>query len=676
MIAMGRKQSVSVLERIRSPRDLRELTPEELALLSQEIRDFLIAHVARTGGHLGPNLGVVELTLALHRVFDSPRDTLVFDTGHQSYVHKLVTGRQNFETLRTEGGLSGYPSRAESEHDVVESSHASSSLAWVDGISRARKLAGQDDRWTVGVIGDGALTGGMAWEALNNISADHDRHAVIVVNDNGRSYAPTVGGLAQTMQGVGGSVGRHIDKVRVSRRYEDTMKFMKERLKDGNPLSQFTYKSLHAAKAGVKDWWAPQGLFADLGIKYMGPVDGHNQAELEEALSAAKAFGGPVIVHALTKKGFGYAPAMDDEDDQFHSVGIIDPATGKPLSAPTGTSWTKVFGQELADISDERPDVVALTGAMLKPTGLAAMAQRHPDRVIDVGIAEQHAAASAAGLAFGGFHPVVAIYATFLNRAYDQLLMDVALHKAGVTFVLDRAGVTGPDGASHHGMWDMALVQSIPGLHLAAPRDATRLKELLREAVAINNAPSVLRFSKGTVGADIVAVERTSDGVDVLRDEHVEEPDVLLVAVGGFAELALDVAQRLTSQGISSTVVDPRWVLPVPASIIQMADQHRLVVTLEDGVRAGGVGSRLRQEMRAAGVDTGLNEVGLPDEFLDHGTRAQVLERVGVTAQKITQDVVAQVLGTKVPRARPAGVRTGALPVIQHDLGQRVDDGA
>lgn len=667
---------MSVLERIRSPRDLRELNPEELAQLSQEIRDFLIAHVARTGGHLGPNLGVVELTLALHRVFDSPHDTLVFDTGHQSYVHKLVTGRQNFDTLRTEGGLSGYPSRAESEHDVVESSHASSSLAWVDGISRARKLAGQDDRWTIGVIGDGALTGGMAWEALNNISADHDRHAVIVVNDNGRSYAPTVGGLAQTMQGVGGSVGRQIDKVRVSRRYEDTMRFMKDRLKDGSPLSQFTYKSLHAAKAGVKDWWAPQGLFADLGIKYMGPVDGHNQAELEEALSAAKAFGGPVIVHAITKKGYGYAPAMDDEDDQFHSVGIIDPATGKPLSAESGVSWTKVFGQELADIADERPDVVALTGAMLKPTGLATMAERHPDRVIDVGIAEQHAAASAAGLAFGGFHPVVAIYATFLNRAYDQLLMDVALHKAGVTFVLDRAGVTGPDGASHHGMWDMALVQSIPGLHLAAPRDATRLKELLREAVAIEDAPSVVRYSKGTVGPDIVAVARTQDGVDVLRDAGAEEPDVLLVAVGGFAELALDVAQRLTQQGISSTVVDPRWVLPVPASIIEMADRHRLVVTLEDGVRAGGVGSRVRQEMRAAGVDTGLNEVGLPDEFLDHGTRGQVLARVGVTAQKITQDVVAQVLGTKVPRAKPAGVRTGALPVTRPDLGRRSDNGA
>ncbi|WP_394159560.1 1-deoxy-D-xylulose-5-phosphate synthase [Galactobacter valiniphilus] len=657
---------MTLLEGIHSPRDLRSLGREELATLAQEIRDFLISHVARTGGHLGPNLGVVELTLALHRVFDSPNDTLVFDTGHQSYVHKLVTGRQNFDTLRHEGGMSGYPSRSESEHDVVESSHASSSLAWVDGISRARALAGEKDRWTVGVIGDGALTGGMAWEALNNIAADPERHAVIVVNDNGRSYAPTVGGLARTMQGISGTVGRKIDKVRVSRPYEDTMRFLKQRLKDGNAFSQFTYKSLHAAKAGIKDWWAPQGLFADLGIKYIGPVDGHNQAEVEEALSAAKAFGGPVIVHVITQKGHGYAPAVEDEDDQFHAVGVIDPATGKPLKASSGPSWTSVFGHELADIADERPDVVGITGAMLIPVGLSAMKERHPERVIDVGIAEQHAVASAAGLAFGGFHPVVAVYATFLNRAYDQLLMDVALHRAGVTFVLDRAGVTGPDGASHHGMWDMALVQSIPGLHLAAPRDPGRLRELLREAVAIADAPSVLRFPKGTAGADIPAIARTVDGVDVLADSGEEEPDVLLVAVGAFADLALDVAARLKDQGISSTVVDPRWVLPVPRSVIDMADRHRLVVTLEDGVRAGGVGARLRQEMRAAGVDTGLNEVGLPDEFLDHGTREQVLNRVGVSAQQITQDVVAQVLGTKVPRARPVGQRaaTGALPVV------------
>jgi len=654
---------------MRSPRDVRALGPQELPSLAQEIRDFLISHVTRTGGHLGPNLGVVELTIALHRVFESPHDTLVFDTGHQSYVHKLLTGRQDFDTLRHRGGLSGYPSRAESEHDVVESSHASSSLAWVDGISRARSLAGETNRWTVGVIGDGALTGGMAWEALNNIAADPARRAVIVVNDNGRSYAPTVGGLARTMQGMAATVGRKIDKVRVSRRYEDTMSFLKQRLKDGNPASQFTYKSLHAAKAGLKDWWAPQGLFADLGIKYIGPVDGHQLAEVEEALADAKAFEGPVIVHVITRKGHGYAPALADEADQFHAVGVIDPATGRPLASSPGRSWTSVFGEELADLSDERADLVGITGAMLIPVGLAPMKERHPERVIDVGIAEQHAVASAAGLAFGGFHPVVAVYATFLNRAYDQLLMDVALHRAGVTFVLDRAGVTGPDGASHHGMWDMALVQSVPGLHLAAPRDATRLREELREAVAVSDAPTVLRFPKGSTGDEIEAIARTADGVDVLSDAGEAEPDVLIVAVGAFARLALDVSARLRDQGISSTVVDPRWVLPVPRSVIGMADRHRLVVTIEDGVRAGGVGSRFRQEMRAAGVDTGLNEVGLPDRFLDHGTREEVLEEVGVTARQITQDVVAQVLGTKVPRARPAG-RGSAEPF----LAQEPDD--
>lgn len=644
--------------------------------LAQEIRDFLISHVAQTGGHLGPNLGVVELTLAAHRVFESPHDTIVFDTGHQSYVHKLVTGRQDFATLRHRGGLSGYPSRAESEHDVVESSHASSSLAWVDGISRARALAGEKDRWTVGVIGDGALTGGMAWEALNNIAADPERQAVIIVNDNGRSYAPTVGGLAATMAQVGTHVGRKIDKVRVSRRYEDTMRFLKSRLKDGGPAAQFTYKSLHAAKAGIKDWWAPQGLFGDLGIKYIGPVDGHHQQELEEALAAAKDFGGPVIVHAVTQKGRGYAPARADEDDQFHAVGVIDPATGKPVRESSGTSWTSVFSNEIANISDERADVVGLTGAMLIPVGLDEMKRRHPERVFDVGIAEQHAVASAAGLAFGGFHPVVAVYATFLNRAYDQLVMDVALHHAGVTFVLDRAGVTGPDGASHHGMWDMALVQSIPGLHLAAPRDEARLREELREAVAIADAPSVVRFPKGSVGENIEAIARTVDGVDVLADSGEEEPDVLLVAVGSMVPLALEVAARLKHQGISSTVVDPRWVLPVPRSVIDFADRHRLVVTLEDGVRAGGVGSRIRQEMRAAGVDTGLNEVGLPDEFLEHGTRDEVLASVGITAQQVTRDVVDSVLGTKVPRARPAGQRaaTGALPIIELDRQQPPTD--
>ena len=657
---------MGILETIRNPQDLSKLTEPQLGQLAGEIREFLISNVSQTGGHLGPNLGVVELTLAVHRIFDSPRDSIVFDTGHQSYVHKLVTGRQDFSSLRQQGGLSGYPDRGESEHDVVESSHASSSLSWADGISRARQLTGDADRYVVAIVGDGALTGGMAWEAINNIAADKRRRVVIVVNDNGRSYAPTVGGLADYLA----SLRPTIDSLRTARSYEVALEWWKKKLQNGGPLGQFTYKSLHAMKKGVKDWWAPQGMFEDLGMKYIGPVDGHNLQAMENALTKARHYGGPVIVHAMTEKGHGYGPARAHEDDQFHAVGIIDPETGEPAASPGAESWTSVFADEISAIADERDDIVGITGAMLIPVGLHKFAERHPNRVFDVGIAEQHALTSAAGMAFGGLHPVVAVYATFLNRAFDQLLMDVALHKAGVTVVLDRAGVTGPDGASHHGMWDMAMVQIIPGLHLAAPRDATRLREELREAVAVRDAPTVVRFSKGSVGSEVEAIERLPDGVDVLarRPAGSTENDVLIISVGAMSELSLDVASRLGAQGISSTVVDPRWLLPVRKSIIALAARHRLVVCIEDGVRAGGVGSRIRQEMRAAGVDTALNEVGLPVEFLDHGTRSQVLERVGLTAQQITHDVVAQVLGTKVPFARPLPGQdhptTGSLPKL------------
>ncbi|MDJ0314639.1 1-deoxy-D-xylulose-5-phosphate synthase [Arthrobacter sp. H35-D1] len=663
---------MGLLETITDPRDLSRLSDTQMESLAQEIRDFLIANVSQTGGHLGPNLGVVELTLAIHRVFDSPRDSIVFDTGHQSYVHKLVTGRQDFSTLRQTGGLSGYPDRGESEHDIVESSHASSSLSWADGISRARKLTGEGDRYVVAVVGDGALTGGMTWEAINNIAADKDRRVVIVVNDNGRSYAPTVGGVAEYLA----SLRPAIDHVRTRKSYEASMTWGKKRLQDGSVAGRFVYKSLHAAKTGMKDWWAPQGLFDDLGMKYLGPVDGHDEKAMEAALTAAKNYGGPVIVHAYTEKGRGYAPARADINDQFHAVGVINPETGVSVEAAGGKSWTSVFGEEITKIAEEREDIVAVTGAMLQPLGLTAFAMEFPDRVVDVGIAEQHALTMAAGMAFGGLHPVVAMYATFLNRGFDQLLMDIALHKAGVTIVLDRAGVTGPDGPSHHGMWDLAMLQIVPGLHLAAPRDEVRLREELREAVAISDAPSVVRYSKGKVGPEVVAIERLYDGVDVLaRNEHdmpedgVEpQTDVLIVSVGAMSEMSLDVARRIGAQGISSTVVDPRWVMPVPRSIVQLASQHRIVIVVEDGVRTGGVGARIRQELRAAGIDTALNEVGLPVEFLSHGTRAEVMERVGLTAQRVAQDTVEQVIGTRVPFARPLpghpAPRTGQMPIL------------
>lgn len=650
---------MTLLERITNPRDLDALTQQELIDLAQEIRDFLVRNVAATGGHLGPNLGVVELTIALHRVFHSPHDPIVFDTGHQSYVHKLLTGRQDFTTLRQRGGLAGYPDRQESEHDVVESSHASSSLSWADGISRAYSMTGRQDRSVVVVVGDGAMTGGMTWEAANNIAGDPDRKVVIVVNDNGRSYAPTVGGLARQLHSLKMDVQQGVDAVRTDRRYEELLSTVKGGLKNAGPLGQAAYRGLHGMKVGLKDVVVPHGLFADLGMKYVGPVDGHDLEALEQALRNAKNFGGPVIVHAITEKGHGYPPALADEADMFHAVGTIDPETGQPIKPSSGRSWTAVFRDEIAAIADQREDIVGVTGAMLIPVGLQKMQEKHPDRVVDVGIAEQHAITMAAGMAFGGLHPVVALYATFLNRGFDQLLMDVALHKAGVTVVLDRSGVTGPDGPSHHGMWDLALLQIIPGLHLAAPRDEATLVEQLREAVAVDDAPTVIRYPKGTVGPEVSAFERLEDGVEILLRTDADKPadgdrDVLLVAVGPMATMCLEVARQLETHQVTSTVVDPRWVLPVPGSLSVLAAKHRIVVVVEDGVRSGGIGSLVRQSLRDAGVDTALNEVGLPTEFLSHGSREQILDEVGLTADRIAQDTLASILGTKVPYARPA----------------------
>ncbi|PPG83973.1 MULTISPECIES: 1-deoxy-D-xylulose-5-phosphate synthase [unclassified Rathayibacter] len=632
---------MAVLETIGGPRDLDRLTAAELETLAQEIRDFLVREVSKTGGHLGPNLGVVETTIAIHRVFDSPHDAIVFDTGHQSYVHKLLTGRQDFSKLRQRGGLAGYPQRRESPHDIVESSHASSSLSWADGISRAFTMTGQTDRHVVAVVGDGALTGGMTWEALNNISDDNSRGLVIVVNDNGRSYAPTIGGMARFLNGV-----RTRPTYRTMHRGS---RAVSERL--GGPAAA-VYRGVRGGLHGfLSRFINNEALYSNLDIKYLGPIDGHDLTAMEEALQQAKDYGQPVIVHAITQKGKGFGPAVHDLADQFHAVGQIDPETGEPLSAAGARSWTSVFAEEIVTLADEDPTIVGITAAMLRPVGLDRLAEKYPERVFDVGIAEQHAVTSAAGLAFGGLHPVVALYATFVNRAFDQVLMDVALHRAGVTFVLDRAGVTGPDGPSHHGMWDLAILQVVPNIRLAAPRDSVRLREELREAVGVTDAPTVVRFSKGSVGDEIDAVERLGDGVDVLA--RAERKDVLLVTVGPMAAMGLEVAQRLAAQGIGATVVDPRWVVPVPTSIIELARKHRIVVSIEDGVRVGGIGTRIRQDLREAGVDTAVTELGLPDQFLDHAKREEILEDVGLTPQHIARDVVAQVLGSKIPVARP-----------------------
>ncbi len=630
---------MDILRRVTEPRVLDQLSSDELAQLCQEIRDYLVESVSKTGGHLGPNLGIVETTVAIHRVFDSPRDSIVWDTGHQSYVHKLLTGRQDFSRLRQKDGIAGYPQRSESEHDIVESSHASSSLSWADGISRAFKSTGQD-RHVVAVIGDGALTGGMAWEALNNISHDNDRKLVIVVNDNGRSYAPTIGGLAKTLNAI-----------RTEGWYKKGYRLSKKLFYKFGYLGRAVFSAAHAAGHSLVTENAPQGIFPNLGIKYIGPIDGHDLKAMEDALRQAKSYGAPVIVHAITQKGKGYNPAIEDKADQFHAVGQINPESGLPIKNNSSTSWTSVFANEMVELGSKNEKIVAITGAMLIPVGLHKFAERFPERTYDVGIAEQHAVASAAGMAFGGLHPVVAIYSTFLNRAFDQLLMDVALHKAGVTFVLDRAGITGPDGASHHGVWDLSILQVVPGIRLAAPRDEATLKEELAEAVAISDAPTVVRFPKGSVSKDLPAEFRTDDGVDVLK--RSSSKDVLIISVGTFAHTAMKVAELLAAQGIGATVVDPRWIVPVQQSIVQMAAEHRLVVTLEDGVRVGGFGSRVRQELRANGVDTGLNEIGVPAEFLEHAEREEILERLGLTPQAIAHDIVAQVVGTKVPHAKP-----------------------
>jgi 1-deoxy-D-xylulose-5-phosphate synthase len=611
---------MTLLESISGPRDLKALSPDELPALASEIRDVLIETVSRTSGHLGPNLGVVELTIALHRVFDSPTDKIVFDTGHQAYVHKLLTGRYaDFGTLRQRGGLSGYPSRAESEHDMVENSHASTGLSYADGLAKAYKLRGETNRTVVAVVGDGALTGGMSWEALNNIAASKDLRLVMVVNDNGWSYQPTIGGLAT-----------HLAAIRMSQRYEHVLEYIKTSLPRAPLLGPPLYDTLHGLKKGIKDVLQPQVLFEDLGLKYLGPIDGHDEKLVEHALRRAREFGGPVLVHVITRKGFGYPEAEQNEVDCLHQV----PAAG----AAPGT-WSRVFGDEMVAIGARRSDVVAITAAMLHPTGLAPFEKAYPDRVYDVGIAEQHAVTSAAGLAMGGVHPVVALYATFLNRAFDQVLMDVALHRLPVTFALDRAGVTGPDGASHNGMWDGSILQVVPGLRIAAPRDAVRLAELLNEAVAVSDGPTVVRYPKGTVGGEAEAVGKLGD-MDVLHHPvGGAAPDVLLVGAGPMAITCLEAAVRLADQGIGVTVVDPRWVKPVDQALAGAAAAHRLVVTVEDNGRAGGFGDAVGRLLRDAGVDIPVRTYGLPQEFLEHGKREEILADAGLVPQHLARGI-------------------------------------
>ncbi|MBE9373047.1 1-deoxy-D-xylulose-5-phosphate synthase [Saccharopolyspora sp. HNM0983] len=637
---------MTLLGSVRSPADVKSLKHEELAELADEIRQFLIDKVSRTGGHLGPNLGAVELTLAVHRVFDSPDDAVVFDTGHQAYVHKMLTGRQEgFDRLRKSDGLSGYPSRAESEHDLVENSHASTALSYADGLAHSFQLKGLDQH-AVAVVGDGALTGGMCWEALNNIAGDQDRPVVIIVNDNGRSYAPTIGGLAE-----------HLTSLRLNPSYERALESGRRTLRNLPVVGRSLYTGLHAAKSGIKDAISPQVMFSDLGLKYLGPVDGHDLRAMEHALTMAKSFNGPVIVHAVTRKGNGFAPAENDQAELMHQVKVINPETGLPTK-PAPKSWSDVYAEELVRIGGERPDVVAITAAMLGPTGLQKFADAYPDRCIDVGIAEQHGMTSAAGLAMGGMHPVFAVYSTFLNRAFDQLLMDVALHRQPVTVTLDRSGITGDDGPSHNGMWDLSILGLVPGIRVAAPRDAVTLREELREAVAVDDGPTVVRFSKGSVIEEIPAAERVN-GVDVLRRSQAPaDRSVLLVSVGVFAQPALAAAERLAGQGIEVTVVDPRWVVPVPDEIVDLAARHSMVVTVEDCGRHGGFGWALAAALRDAEVDVPLRDLAVPNRFLDHASRDEVLSELGLTEQ----DIAERIGGWFFARSEAQPLRVADLP--------------
>lgn len=639
-----------LLERVNSPADLKALPASQLEDLAAEIRSLIVETVTNKGGHLGSNLGVVELTLAVHRVFDSPRDAILWDTGHQAYVHKLVTGRREaFSTLRQEGGLSGYPNRRESEHDWVENSHASTILSYAHGLATALELSGHDQRAPAGpngprrviaIVGDGALTGGMAYEALNNLGHS-GRPVIIILNDNGRSYAPTVSRLSESLT-----------RLRLNRSYMQARARIKQVLQELPAVGSLAYSSVAGLTSAMREVIEPHVFFEALGVRYTGPLDGHDVGAMEQAFRNAAEWEGPIVVHVLTEKGRGYAPAEDDDIQRLHDF-KVQALSDSPADGVATVDYNEAFSQALVDLGERRPEVVAITAAMPGPTGLLPFQARWPDRCFDVGIAEQHAVTAAAGMAIGGLRPVVAVYATFLSRAFDQANLDVGLHGLPVVFVVPRAGITGDDGPSHHGILDLAQALSIPGMTVLAPSSAREVGIMLESALDLDG-PSMIRFPKtpsrtvaaGDVGSGLTArCLRQGDG------------SVCFLAVGAMVEGVLQAADLLAPD-IVPTVWDVRVVRPPDPAMLLDALNHRLVVTVEDGVRVGGAGTHLADalsELERGSKRPPVVSLGVPLEYLPHAKPARIHAQLGLDGRGIaesTRHLLEAALGA------PAGVQT------------------
>jgi 1-deoxy-D-xylulose-5-phosphate synthase len=620
---------------IRQPSDLRPLTLPQLEGLAAEIREFVVSAVSETGGHLGSNLGAVELTLALHRVFDSPRDAILWDTGHQAYIHKIVTGRRaGFNKLRQADGISGYPSREESIHDFIENSHASTVLSYAYGLAVARD-AGQsvDRRHIVAVIGDGSMTGGMAYEALNNLGHS-DKRVIIVLNDNGRSYAPTVSNLSQ------GALSNKLTDIRLNPVYVRRQRKIEKWLKDLPVIGPQAERGMEAFKAGVREFLQPPAFFEALGVRYVGPIDGHDIAALEHAFKAAqqRVEEGPIVIHVITQKGRGYSPAEDDDEKHLHDAPVFNPATGPSKSVPTG--YTEAFSDTIVNLAKTDPRIVAITAAMPGPTGLIQFQQQFPDRFFDVGIAEQHAVTAAAGMAMGGMRPIVALYSTFLNRAWDQVVYDVALHRLPVIFCLDRAGITGDDGPSHHGIYDMALLSKVPGMRVLAPSSTQEVEQMLKDAITLaNEGPVVIRYPKGV--ARSVDAADVGSGLAARKLLTDESNTVCILAIGKMVAASLDAAALLAAKGISATVWDVRSCAPLDQSMIDNAAAHQVVVTVEDGIREGGIGMTIEDLVsHATGSHRPSIEVlGIPKQFIPQAKPDAILSRLGLNAEGIAATV-------------------------------------